>query len=120
VLTDGGSEFRGEFDRVCDELNVRHTRTKPRHAWGRTGLSNAYRERSSTNTGGSPSGAGTSASDSSSRHRSTGSFVSTTSSVHTKGIERKGASPQRSSGVRSVTRSVRRCEVSTPFRYWTS
>jgi transposase InsO family protein len=33
VLTDGGSEFRGEFDRVCDELNVRHTRTKPRHAW---------------------------------------------------------------------------------------
>jgi len=33
VLTDGGSEFRGEFDRVCEELNVRHTRTKPRHAW---------------------------------------------------------------------------------------
>ena len=33
VLTDGGSEFRGQFDVVCSELNVRHTRTKPRHAW---------------------------------------------------------------------------------------
>ena len=33
VLTDGGSEFKGEFDVVCRELNVRHTRTKPRHAW---------------------------------------------------------------------------------------
>ncbi len=33
VLTDGGSEFRGEFDKVCNELNVRHTRTRPRHAW---------------------------------------------------------------------------------------
>jgi transposase InsO family protein len=33
VLTDGGSEFKGEFDKVCEELNVRHTRTKPRHAW---------------------------------------------------------------------------------------
>jgi len=33
VLTDGGSEFKGEFDRACRELNVRHTRTRPRHAW---------------------------------------------------------------------------------------
>jgi transposase InsO family protein len=33
VLTDGGSEFKGEFDKACAELNVRHTRTKPRHAW---------------------------------------------------------------------------------------
>ncbi len=33
VLTDGGSEFKGEFDKVCSESNVRHTRTKPRHAW---------------------------------------------------------------------------------------
>jgi len=33
VLTDGGSEFKGEFDTACRELNVRHTRTKPRHAW---------------------------------------------------------------------------------------
>ena len=33
VLTDGGSEFKGEFDEMCRRLNVRHTRTKPRHAW---------------------------------------------------------------------------------------
>ena len=33
VLTDGGSEFKGEFDQVCRRLDVRHTRTKPRHAW---------------------------------------------------------------------------------------
>jgi transposase InsO family protein len=33
VLTDGGSEFKGEFDVTCRELNVRHTRAKPRHAW---------------------------------------------------------------------------------------
>jgi transposase InsO family protein len=33
VLTDGGSEFKGDFDAACRELNVRHTRTKPRHAW---------------------------------------------------------------------------------------
>jgi transposase InsO family protein len=28
VLTDGGSEFKGKFDKVCRELLVRHTRTK--------------------------------------------------------------------------------------------
>jgi len=33
VLTDGGSEFKGEFDGMCRQLNVRHTRTRPRHAW---------------------------------------------------------------------------------------
>jgi len=33
VLTDGGSEFNRAFDEMCQELNVRHTRTKPRHAW---------------------------------------------------------------------------------------
>ena len=33
VLTDQGNEYRGAFDRVCDESRVRHTRAKPRHAW---------------------------------------------------------------------------------------
>ena len=33
VLTDGGSEFKGAFDEMCRELSIRHTRTKPRHAW---------------------------------------------------------------------------------------
>ena len=33
VLTDGGSEFKGDFDRACRRLEVRHTRTKPRHAF---------------------------------------------------------------------------------------
>jgi transposase InsO family protein len=33
VLTDGGSEFKGVFDETCRELGIRHTRTKPRHAW---------------------------------------------------------------------------------------
>ena len=33
VLTDGGSEFNGEFDVMCCEVGVRHTRTQPRHAW---------------------------------------------------------------------------------------
>jgi transposase InsO family protein len=33
VLTDGGSEFKAAFDVACRELGIRHTRTKPRHAW---------------------------------------------------------------------------------------
>lgn len=33
VLTDGGSEFKADFDEACRTLKVRHTRTKPRHAW---------------------------------------------------------------------------------------
>jgi transposase InsO family protein len=33
VLTDGGSEFKGVFDQACRDLGIRHTRTKPRHAW---------------------------------------------------------------------------------------
>jgi transposase InsO family protein len=33
VLTDGGSEFKAQFDQACRELSVKHTRTKPRHAW---------------------------------------------------------------------------------------
>jgi transposase InsO family protein len=33
VLTDGGPEFKGAFDETCRALGVRHTRTKPRHAW---------------------------------------------------------------------------------------
>mgnify|MGYP001816091499 CR=1 FL=1 len=32
VLTDRGSEFEGAFDEVCQNLGIRHTRTKPRHA----------------------------------------------------------------------------------------
>ena len=33
VLTDRGSEFKGVFDESCQELGIRHTRTKPRHAF---------------------------------------------------------------------------------------
>jgi transposase InsO family protein len=33
VLTDGGSEFKGDFDKACRKLGIRHTRTKPRHAF---------------------------------------------------------------------------------------
>ena len=33
VLTDQGIEFRGAFDHACCALSIRHTRTKPRHAW---------------------------------------------------------------------------------------
>jgi len=33
VLTDGGPEFKGAFDDACRALGLRHTRTKPRHAW---------------------------------------------------------------------------------------
>jgi transposase InsO family protein len=33
VLTDGGGEFKGTFDEVCVARGLRHTRTKPRHAW---------------------------------------------------------------------------------------
>jgi transposase InsO family protein len=33
VLTDGGPEFKGAFDETCRTLGLRHTRTKPRHAW---------------------------------------------------------------------------------------
>jgi transposase InsO family protein len=33
VLTDGGSEFKAAFDETCRGLGIRHTRTKPRHAW---------------------------------------------------------------------------------------
>lgn len=33
VLTDRGSEFKGAFDETCRTLGIRHTRTRPRHAW---------------------------------------------------------------------------------------
>lgn len=33
VLTDRGSEFRGVFDQACQRQGIRHTRTKPRHAF---------------------------------------------------------------------------------------
>ena len=33
LLTDGGSEFKGAFAQACRDLGLRHTRTKPRHAW---------------------------------------------------------------------------------------
>lgn len=33
VLTDGGKEFKGHFAAGCAQLRIRHTRTKPRHAW---------------------------------------------------------------------------------------
>jgi transposase InsO family protein len=33
VLTDGGPEFKGAFDEACQRLGIRHTRTRPRHAW---------------------------------------------------------------------------------------
>lgn len=33
VLTDCGREYYGEFDKVCAAREIRHTRTKPRHAW---------------------------------------------------------------------------------------
>jgi len=33
VLTDRGSEYRRAFDQACQQLRVRHTRTRPRHAW---------------------------------------------------------------------------------------
>jgi len=33
VLTDRGKEFKGAFDAGLKALGIRHTRTKPRHAW---------------------------------------------------------------------------------------
>ncbi len=33
VLTDRGSEFAGAFDVACRDRGIRHTRTKPRHAF---------------------------------------------------------------------------------------
>jgi len=33
VLTDQGNEYRGAFDQACIQRRIRHTRTKPRHAW---------------------------------------------------------------------------------------
>jgi transposase InsO family protein len=33
VLTDGGGEFKTEFDTACAALGIRHTRIRPRHAW---------------------------------------------------------------------------------------
>ncbi len=33
VLTDQGNEYRGAFDHACQDLGVKHTRTRPRHAW---------------------------------------------------------------------------------------
>ena len=33
VLTDNGKEFKASFVTTCAARQVRHTRTKPRHAW---------------------------------------------------------------------------------------
>jgi transposase InsO family protein len=33
VLTDGGNQLKAAFDDACVARGIRHTRTKPRHAW---------------------------------------------------------------------------------------
>jgi transposase InsO family protein len=33
VLTDGGPEFRQEFEHACARLKIQHKRTRPRHPW---------------------------------------------------------------------------------------
>jgi transposase InsO family protein len=33
LLTDQGNEYRGAFEQACQALRIRHTRTRPRHAW---------------------------------------------------------------------------------------
>ena len=33
ILTERGSEFKGDFDAACHNLSIRRTRTRPRHAW---------------------------------------------------------------------------------------
>ena len=33
VLTDSGGEVKGAVDEACEDLQIKHTRTKPRHAF---------------------------------------------------------------------------------------
>ncbi|MDR7465140.1 MAG: integrase core domain-containing protein [Armatimonadota bacterium] len=33
MLTDQGSEYRGAFDQATAAWGIRHSRTRPRHAW---------------------------------------------------------------------------------------
>mgnify|MGYP002725710164 CR=1 FL=1 len=33
VLTDRGSEFKADFNLACEDLEITHTRTKPRRPW---------------------------------------------------------------------------------------
>jgi len=118
VLTDGGSEFKADFDQACRDLNVKHTRTKPRHAW-----TNGFVERLQ----------GTILHEHwrivfrrryfrsaiSYRYLLHPSSNSTTSSGLIRATVPRDGPPPRSSGAPSASTVKRRAEVSTPFRYWT-
>ena len=119
VLTDGGSEFKGAFDQACRELNVQHTRTRPRHAWTNgfverlqgTILHEHWRIafRNATSDG-----------DSNCKSRSSHFCCSTTLSGLTRDTEPRDEHPLRSSGGASANAPPSRTEVSTPLRDWTS
>ncbi len=85
VLTDRGKEFKGAFDAGLVRLEIRHTRTKPRHAWT-NGLSSDSRARSCTSTGGSCFGARFSGACDNCKVRSTRFWSSTTDGGRIKGI----------------------------------
>lgn len=95
VLTDGGSEFKAEFDQACRNLSVKRTRTKYVMR-GPTDSSSDCRERSFTNTGGLPSGGAASAGAFSDKHRWTVSCSSTPSGARTRATVPKDEHLQRS------------------------
>ncbi len=33
MLSDHGNQFKADFDRTCQRLDIRHIRTRPRHCW---------------------------------------------------------------------------------------
>ena len=125
VLTDGGNEFKGTFDEVCLAGGIRHTRTKPRHAWT-NGSSSGCNRRFCTNIGGSPFAALTSRAAAPLTARSSASCASTTSSGRTTAIASVDArrprlclAPRRSL-VELMTNHSGTATMSTPTRVWTS
>ena len=86
---------------------------------GRTASWSGCRERSCTSTDEWHFVDGTSDVAISFRHHWMGSLTTTISSGRIRATEPKCAPQPRSSGVPSLNRTLRMCDVSTPFRDWT-
>ena len=122
ILTDGGPEFKGAFDVACHMLGLRHTRTKPRHAW-----TNGFVERLQgtilqEHWRVAPFAGATSPAARLCSAVSTPSCTSTTTSGPTKGTACGAGRPRPSSGGRSrrdLAHHSGPITVSTPFRVWT-
>ena len=116
-LTDRGSEFKGAFDEACQSLGIRHTRTKPRHAW-----TNGFVERlqgTILHEHWRPFAGDPSLLVRSSTGLCNGTWLSPTTIGRIRGTEHEAGYHLTSSGDSLTASPNKETEVSTPFRIWT-